>query len=79
MGKAMLVLIILLVFFGYTIVTSYNLDLSKSEDQQALATIYGKWLVKVGESLKEVVGYAIKEDWQPEENKNDTKTTNRHE
>ena len=56
------------------IVSNLDLNLHDEGDQKTFAKGFGKWLLQLGKSTKETVGYAVKQDWLPQNATNITQT-----
>ena len=76
MRKLIILVLIVLIIGGYIIKSSYDLSLKDTEDRTTFVKLFSKWIFKLGKNIASLTSSAVKEDWSPIENKNDTKTTN---
>ena len=77
MGKLMWAAIIsILLIVGLVIINSYNLNIKETEGKKEFVVLYGKWVLKTATNIKDLIGYAIKQDWSTDTTKNDTETAN---
>ena len=72
MGKIMLIVIIFLIIGGFIIAKSYDLNLKETEDRRTFLGKFSIWLVGIGKNIAKTVGFAVKQDWLPETEKNET-------
>ena len=73
MGKLILAIILILIIVSLVIVGSYSLNLNEKGDRQTFFKSFSRWIVKSFTNLKNIAGYAIKQDWKI---KNETNLTN---
>ena len=59
MGKILWIIIIFLVIGGFIIKSSLDTDFSETDDRKSFAKEFFSWLLQVGKSTKNTVGYAI--------------------
>jgi len=53
---------------GYMIYNSLETDLEEKEGRQEFLKKGVKWLLQIGKSTTETVGFAVKQDWLPKTN-----------
>jgi hypothetical protein len=75
MKKLFLFIVIFLIIGGYLIVRNNDIDLEEEEGRKTFLKGFTSWVVKVGRSTKNVVGYATKQEWLPDEEINQTNKT----
>jgi hypothetical protein len=69
MGKLIAILIIFLVIGGYIIYKKLNTDFEDNKERITFLSEFGSWVLQVGSSAKNTVGYAIEQKWLPNINK----------
>jgi hypothetical protein len=74
--KLRYIILIFLLVGAFFIVKYNNYNIENPDDRASFLKDYGKWLFGVGKSVKNVAGYAIKEQWLPEQNNLTNITTN---
>ncbi len=73
----LLILLIIFSYFGFIIaIKGKDIDLKTSEGIKKAVGIYFSWLGHVFKNIKLITANAIKMDWKPESNLNQTKKTN---
>jgi|TARA_B100002003_G_C14051625_1_gene506435 hypothetical protein len=75
MKKLFLFIVIFLIIGGYLIVRNNDIDLEEEEGRKTFLKGFTGWVFKVGRSTKNVVGYATKQEWLPDEEINQTNKT----
>jgi len=70
--KAIFFILIFLAIGGYIIKSNLDLALDEKDDQKTFAYEFGKWTVKLGKNLKDLTGQAIKQEWLPKNETNNT-------
>jgi len=67
-------LILVFMFFGaFFIVSNHNLNLNEKENRIEFARAYYSWLVDMAGSVKSVTGAAIRAEWVPDKEINNSK------
>lgn len=61
--KLITILIIFLIIVGFLIASTYNLDLSQSDDQKTFLQKYSGYMIKTAKNVKSF----IKQDWRIED------------
>lgn len=67
-----IVLVIFLLIGALIILRSYDYDLEQKDDRASFFKTYFGWLWDVGKTTKNVVTYAVNQDWLPESEDNST-------
>ncbi len=68
MKKIMFAIIAVLVIGGLMINSSLDTDFSEPSDITTFAKEFGKWVIQLGKSTKNVAGYTVLQTWTPEVN-----------
>ena len=72
MKKLLFIVLIILLIGGYMIKTTHDFNLSEKEGKEGFAKEYFKWIFQIGKSTKNVVTYAVHQDWKPVNETNKT-------
>tara|TARA_Y100000310_G_scaffold344022_1_gene454583 strand:+ start:2765 stop:3010 length:246 start_codon:yes stop_codon:yes gene_type:complete len=75
MKKLFFFVVVFLIIGGYLIVRNNDIDLEDEKDRKTFLKGFTSWVFKVGKSTKNVVGYATKQEWLPDEEINQTNKT----
>jgi hypothetical protein len=67
--KLLIIIIIFLIIGGLIIVIGYNINLGQKQGKKAFLITYSKWLLEIGTNVKNLIGFAIKQDWLPQINR----------
>ncbi len=70
MGKLFWVVAAILLIGAFMVYSTYDLDFSKKGDKSTFFVKYSGWLIKTGNNVKDVTGYAIQQDWTPKDENN---------
>tara|TARA_Y100000310_G_scaffold285838_1_gene309576 strand:+ start:62 stop:292 length:231 start_codon:yes stop_codon:yes gene_type:complete len=74
MNKLTIGLIVFLIIGGFIITSKNQYDLKEdNEDRKSFLKDFTGWVVNLGKNIKDLTGYAQKQDWLPQE-KNETDT-----
>jgi hypothetical protein len=65
MAKVFWIVVLILLVGGYMIKVNYDLKLSENPDRVTFAKEFSKWVGQLGKSTANVVGFATKQDWKP--------------
>ena len=66
MAKVFWAIVLFLILGGYLIKTGIDADLDKPEGQKPFIVEYGQWMFQLANNVKGISGFAIKQDWLPE-------------
>lgn len=69
------IIVAFLIIGGLIIHNSNKISFETKEGKKVFISEYFKWLFAVGKSAKNVVGYAVQQEWLPETDANTTNST----
>ena len=72
MKKLLLILVLFLIIGGFVIKLQNDLNLEQDNDRKVFVKEFTTWLFQVGKNVFELTGQASRQDWLPDEEKNNT-------